>query len=133
MEQTITPTPDTAFVSESTILPAPEAAAAVPEAEPESEAPEAAAEAPEPDPAPKAAAAPEPASPASTRAPESPAATEPSGPTLAEMLRQAEERGYLRGRNDVITEQLTAPTLLQEPPSQPTVTILGSIRPSVWD
>ena len=120
MEQTITPTPDTAFVSESTILPAPEAAAAVPEAEPESEAP-------------KAAAAPEPASPASTRAPESPAATEPSGPTLAEMLRQAEERGYLRGRNDVITEQLTAPTLLQEPPSQPTVTILGSIRPSVWD
>lgn len=131
MEQTITPTPDTAFVSESTILPAPEAPAAVPEAEPESEAPEAPTEAPEP--APKAAAAPEPASPASAPAPESPAATEPTGPTLAEMLRQAEERGYLRGRNDAITEQLTAPTLLQEPPSQPTVTILGSIRPSVWD
>lgn len=131
MEQTLTPTPDTAFVSESTILPAPEAPAAVPEAEPESEAPEAPTEAP--DPAPKAAAAPEPASPASAPAPESPAATEPSGPTLAEMLRQAEERGYLRGRNDAITEQLTAPTLLQEPPSQPTVTILGSIRPSVWD
>ena len=56
----------------------------------------------------------------------------PSADELAAMLAEAEQRGYLRGRNEAITSRLDSPQLLEEPEEPVSVTILGNLRPSVW-
>lgn len=63
----------------------------------------------------------------------------PSADELAAMLAEAEQRGYLRGRNEQIALAMKAPALWQEPDSttdhpddfQPA--ILTNLRPSIWD
>lgn len=63
----------------------------------------------------------------------------PTPDELAAMLAEAEQRGYLRGRNEQITLAMKAPALWQEPDNaagqhdefQPA--ILANLRPSIWD
>lgn len=59
---------------------------------------------------------------------------------IAAMVAQAEQRGYLRGRNEAIENALSGPGLWQlatdegEPVGhEPEVPILQALRPSVWD
>lgn len=69
--------------------------------------------------------------------PESPA---PSADELAAMLAEAEQRGYLRGRNEQIELAMRAPSLWHEsaPPCDDAAeelqpAILANLRPSVWN
>lgn len=64
----------------------------------------------------------------------------PDESEIAAMIAEAEERGYLRGRNEAIENALSGPGLWQlatdegEPvDSLPEVPILQALRPSVWD
>lgn len=63
---------------------------------------------------------------------------------IDEMMAEAEERGYIRGRNERITALMMRPELLENPlrpreaPSRPSAgelaeAFLSSLRPSVWD
>lgn len=69
---------------------------------------------------------------------ETPEASDPTPATdiaatdIAALIAEAEQRGYLRGRNEAITERLESPELLAEPASRSEVEILTRLRPSVW-
>lgn len=52
---------------------------------------------------------------------------------LSRLLDEAEQRGYLRGRNEAITEQISRPGLWEEPDTSSRVTILDNLRPGIWD
>ena len=60
-------------------------------------------------------------------------------PDMDELLRQAEQRGYLRGRNEAIERLMAAPSMWQPAsgtsaaPEEPVPTILQNIRPCIWD
>ena len=68
---------------------------------------------------------------------------EDSAPQLdiATLIAEAEERGYLRGRNEKIAMEMRSPSLwetmreLDEKPEheKPQPLILNHLRPSVWD
>lgn len=100
--------------------------------------PEPTTEKPAPEPEPEA-----PEEPAETEAeaPEKPAETEkaPTPEEIARMIAEAEQRGYLRGRNEQIERLMEAPTgyeaegagEISRISGEPM--ILGSIRPSIWD
>jgi len=67
-------------------------------------------------------------------------ATEPEpAPGMDELLQQAEQRGYLRGRNETIERLMAAPSMWQpasgapEAPTESVPTILQNIRPCIWD
>lgn len=68
--------------------------------------------------------------------PEQGAAAQPPAPIAADehqrLIAEAEQRGYLRGRNEAITSRLDSPQLLEEPEEPVSVSILGNLRPSVW-
>lgn len=54
------------------------------------------------------------------------------------LVKEAEERGYVRGRNEVIKQQMEQPQVWQMPqtehaPASPQSEILSHIRRSVWD
>lgn len=66
----------------------------------------------------------------------------PAGPTTEEieqMMAEAEQRGYLRGRNEQIEQLMEAPTGYEtETPGegghlQGEPMILGNLKPSIWD
>lgn len=108
---------------------------ALPGAPMEAEAPLPAAApplAPEPTPAPEAVpvAQTEPASSAGVQAPDD----------IAAKLAEAEQRGYLRGRNEAVKLAMDSPALWQvagseisPTPSDSDTAFLRHIRPSVWD
>ena len=62
-------------------------------------------------------------------------------PDIASLIAEAEERGYLRGRNEQIAMEMRSPSLWEtkrEPsetlePDKPQPLILNHLRPSVWD
>ena len=62
-------------------------------------------------------------------------------PDIASLLAEAEERGYLRGRNEKIAMEMRSPSLwetMREPEhksdrEKPQPLILNHLRPSVWD
>lgn len=66
-------------------------------------------------------------------------ATEPSQDSLDTLLAEAEQRGYLRGRNESIHELMTSPhgggdTSASQPVAdEAEILILNNIRPSIWD
>ena len=49
------------------------------------------------------------------------------------MLAEAEQRGYLRGRNEAIAEQIDRPGLWEETDSPKGVSILDNISPGILD
>lgn len=63
-----------------------------------------------------------------------------AGPDIAEIERRAEERGYLRGRNERIEELMAAPGIWQQVQPQerfpgndgPVPTILQNLRGDIW-
>ncbi len=76
--------------------------------------------------------------------------TSTPAPSAEELIAEAEQRGYLRGRNEALAESLSRPAMMAEPgvgpeaasapaaPSSPLTDDLSSsflshIRPSVWD
>lgn len=72
--------------------------------------------------------------------PEQPSA--PSSPDLDRLIAEAEQRGYLRGRNEAISEAMTTRPLwensrltearaLEQP--DPASLFLSRLRPDVWD
>lgn len=73
---------------------------------------------------------------AEVASPQQPAAEGPQGVITPEeherLIAEAEQRGYLRGRNEAITSRLDSPQLLEEPEEPEGVSILGNLRPSVW-
>ncbi|MBQ7041871.1 MAG: hypothetical protein IJN66_04095 [Muribaculaceae bacterium] len=62
-------------------------------------------------------------------------------PDIATLIAEAEERGYLRGRNEKIAMEMRSPSLwetMREPDDKPEhekpqPLILNHLRPSVWD
>lgn len=62
-------------------------------------------------------------------------------PDLAELLAQAEQRGYLRGRNEAAEEMMNRPTMWQPTEAQSPAhrmaavadNFLSGLRPGVWD
>lgn len=62
-------------------------------------------------------------------------------PDIATLIAEAEERGYLRGRNEKIAMEMRSPALwetMREPDNKPDhekpqPLILNHLRPSVWD
>ena len=62
-------------------------------------------------------------------------------PDIATLVAEAEERGYLRGRNEKIAMEMRSPSLwetMREPEhmpdyEKPQPLILNHLRPSVWD
>ena len=62
-------------------------------------------------------------------------------PDIASLLAEAEERGYLRGRNEKIAMEMRSPSLwetMRKPEhmpdrEKPQPLILNHLRPSVWD
>lgn len=67
------------------------------------------------------------------------APAEAVAPDVEKLLAEAEERGYLRGRNERIAELMEQPSavdaLLPDTvlPDEPEILILNNIRPSIWD
>ena len=66
----------------------------------------------------------------------------PAAPTpeeIEQMVAEAEQRGYLRGRNEQIEQLMEAPTgyeteaLGEGGPLQGEPMILGNLKPSIWD
>lgn len=66
----------------------------------------------------------------------------PAGPTpeeIEQMMAEAEQRGYLRGRNEQIEQLMEAPTgyetetLGEGGHLQGEPMILGNLKPSIWD
>lgn len=81
--------------------------------------------------------------PAPSEAPESHESKEtPEAPDIEALLAEAEQRGYLRGRNEAIEASMHTPALLEnsrltraralEAPD-PASLFLSRIRPGVWD
>ena len=81
--------------------------------------------------------------PAPAEVPESHESTEtPEAPDIEALLAEAEQRGYLRGRNEAIEASMHTPALLEnsrltraralEAPD-PASLFLSRIRPGVWD
>lgn len=64
---------------------------------------------------------------------------QPAQPDIDTLIREAEQRGYLRGRNEQITLAMQQPTHWESPDSpataeaEPVPTILANMRRSVWD
>lgn len=56
-------------------------------------------------------------------------------PDIGRMIREAEERGYLRGRNELIEETLMRPTTVpnQNDTAESCPTFLAHLRPGFWD
>lgn len=62
-------------------------------------------------------------------------------PDLDTLLARAEQRGYLRGRNEAIAETRNEPGLWEiagtrdagTSPSRQPATILNNLRPGIWD
>lgn len=57
---------------------------------------------------------------------------------LQQLISEAEERGYIRGRNEQIEKQMQSSGLWQDPsaaspPADETFPILSAPRPSIWD
>lgn len=52
---------------------------------------------------------------------------------IVDEIARAEQRGYLRGRNEAIAEQMHKPGLWEEPEPRHSVSILGNLRRGVWD
>ena len=64
---------------------------------------------------------------------------EPEQPDIDTLIREAEERGYLRGRNEQIALAMKQPAHWESPgrpekaETEPMPTILANMRRSVWD
>lgn len=67
---------------------------------------------------------------------------EPQAPDLETLLAEAEQRGYLRGRNEAAAEMMARPAMWQPvaPTASPaehltvaTESFLSGLRPGVWD
>lgn len=62
-------------------------------------------------------------------------------PDVESLVAEAEQRGYMRGRNEALAERMNEPGLWQlattgddfAVPASEEVTILNGIRPGVWD
>lgn len=65
----------------------------------------------------------------------------PNEADLASRLAEAEQRGYLRGRNEAVHLAMERPAMWQvagsdlhaEPPTESDAAFLRHIRPSIWD
>lgn len=79
--------------------------------------------------------------------PESEAPSTPTAEEIAALIAEAEERGYLRGRNEMIEQMMQEPPLFSNPARHkgyaptassasepdPARDFLAHIRPQVWD
>lgn len=60
-------------------------------------------------------------------------------PDIDSLLAEAEQRGYLKGRNERIEQLMKEPTMYQQlapaapQPPKPSETFLSNLRPSIWD
>ena len=65
--------------------------------------------------------------------------SQPEQPDIDTLIREAEERGYLRGRNEQIALAMKQPAHWESPgrpekaETEPVPTILANMRRSVWD
>lgn len=76
------------------------------------------------------------APPCEEQAEPSEAEPEPQEPDIEAMLAEAEQRGYLRGRNARIDELMSPPGGAPDnaaPPASTEILILNNLRPSVWE
>ncbi len=81
----------------------------------------------------------QPSHPASGNSPADPQPAADPQPDLATLLAEAEQKGYLRGRNERIEELMSEPRMFQpltkpnETEPRPSEPFLSNLRPSIWD